>query len=500
MSLPSSDTLQAPEEKREAAIQPPYSLEAEQELLGALLIYNRVYDPVGEFLRPTHFYDPLHGEIYEAISRLIDEGRPATPVTLKPFFEHNERLAPKGGVSYLGKLAGGAASAVNVLGLGYAIYDLALRRGLVNLGQDIYERALAPKLEDPPSLQIEDAEAALYKIAARSKYGEGFESFTTAVKSALEMTRLAQTSSVHLAGVATGLRDLDKKMGGLQPSDLIIIAGRPAMGKTALATNIAFNVARTYNQNHKEGAKVGFFSLEMSTEQLATRILAEQAHIPSHKLRRGNINQEEFQALVGTSKEIDALPLFIDETGGLSLPRLSARARRLKREQDIGLIVVDYLQLMTSDKRRGLENRTQEIGEITQGLKALAKELEIPIIALSQLSRQVEGREDKRPQLSDLRESGSIEQDADVVLFIFREEYYLSRKKPEDGTAENAKWQEQMEQISGKAEIIIGKHRHGPTGIIDLQFHSELTRFSDLAQHTYDDPTPQDDASDNIPY
>jgi replicative DNA helicase len=349
----------------------------------------------------------------------------------------------------------------------------------------------------PPKEQIEEAETRLFSLAETGKYGQGFAAFSAALTTAIEMANNAYQREGGLSGLATSLKALDGKLGGLQPSDLVIIAGRPSMGKTALATNIAFNIARARARSlaarpqlppadpAHDGAVVGFFSLEMSAEQLATRIMSEQAGIPSEKIRRGMIDENEFKRLVEASQEMASLPLFIDQTGGISVAQLAARARRLKRQHGLGLIVVDYLQLLSGSSRRAAEGRVQEVSEITTSLKALAKELNVPILALSQLSRAVENREDKRPQLADLRESGSIEQDADVVMFVFREEYYVERTKPAEGTAEFHDWMAKMQLVSGKAEVIIGKQRHGPVGTVNLQFEANVTRFSDLAHEAY---------------
>jgi replicative DNA helicase len=361
------------------------------------------------------------------------------------------------------------------------------------LGEDMVNTAYDSPVDLDPSAQIEEAEGRLYSLAEQGKYGQGFMGFGTALTHAIEMANNAYQRAGGLSGIATGLRDLDGKMGGLQPSDLIILAGRPSMGKTALVTNIAFNVAKAHRAEQQpdgsikdlDGAVVGFFSLEMSAEQLATRILAEQAEISSEKIRRGMIDEPEFKRLVQASQQMAEIPLFIDQTGGISIAQLAARARKLKRQRGLGLLIVDYLQLLTGSAKRSSEGRVQEVSEITTGLKALAKELAVPIIALSQLSRQVEQREDKRPQLSDLRESGSIEQDADVVMFVFREEYYVERSKPAEGTAEFQTWMEKMQQVSGKAEVIIGKQRHGPVGTVTLAFEGAYTRFSDLARDQY---------------
>jgi replicative DNA helicase len=471
--------------------QPPYNIEAEQALLGAILINNEAMDRVSGFLESTHFYEALHQQIYETAAKLIQAGKQATPVTLRTFFERHEPIDDHLTVpQYLGRLAAGAATIINAYDYGRTIYDLAVRRQLIVIGEDLVNGAYDSPVDYPPDQQIQEAESRLYQLAETGKYGQGFQSFGSALTTAIEMANAAYQRDGHLSGLSTGLLDLDNRMGGLQPSDLIILAGRPSMGKTALATNIAYNVAKHYKSEVQpdgskktvDGGIVGFFSLEMSAEQLATRILSEQAEIGSEKIRRGMITEDDFRKLVGVSQEMSAIPLFIDQTGGISIAQLAARARKLKRQHGLDLLVVDYLQLLTASGKRGSENRVQEITEITTGLKALAKELVVPIIALSQLSRQVEQREDKRPQLSDLRESGSIEQDADVVMFVFREEYYVERQKPSEGTAEFADWQAKMMQVSGKAEVIIGKQRHGPVGTVQLAFESQFTRFGNLAR------------------
>jgi replicative DNA helicase len=475
----------------------PHNLEAEQALLGAILVNNEAHDRVSSFLEPHHFYDPLHQQIYETASKLIASGKQATPITLKTFFETAEPIDAGLTVpQYLGRLAANAATIINARDYGRTIHDLATRRGLILIGEDVVNAAYDSPVDFPPKEQIEEAETRLFSLAETDKYGQGFLNFNTALTHAIEMAGNAYKRDGHLSGIATRFVGLDGKMGGLQPSDLIVLAGRPSMGKTALATNIAFNVARARAESltaksellpddpSHDGAVVGFFSLEMSSEQLATRILSEQAGIPSEKIRRGMINEDEFRELVTVSQRMASIPLYIDQTGGISIAQLAARARRLKRQHGLGLLVVDYLQLMTGMSKRG-DNRVQEVSEITNGLKALAKELNVPIIALSQLSRAVEQRDDKRPQLSDLRESGSIEQDADIVMFVYREEYYLERTKPAEGTIEFQDWQSKMSIISGKAEVIIGKQRHGPIGTVQLQFDGSVTRFSDLAREQY---------------
>ena len=464
----------------------PHNVEAEQALLGAILVNNEAIDRVSTFLKPGHFYDQLHARIYEAASKLILSGKRATPITLKTYFQADPPAGELPVPQYLGRLAANATTIINAEDYGRTVYDLALRRQLIEIGETMVNTAFDSPIDAPPSVQIEEAEQQLFELAETGKYGSGFEPFTSALTDAIDMAANAYRRDGGLSGLATGFTDLDHRMGGLQPSDLIIIAGRPAMGKTALATNIAYHVAKAYrpdrdSDNALDGAVVGFFSLEMSAEQLATRIISEQAYIPSEPIRRGRIDAEEFDRIVEVSQELQHLPLYIDQTGGITVAQLAARARRLKRQRGLGFIVVDYLQLLSGSSKRAAEGRVQEVSEITTGLKALAKELHVPILALSQLSRQVENREDKRPQLADLRESGSIEQDADVVLFVFRQEYYLERSQPRENTEEHSKWQADMEAVIGKADVIIGKQRHGPTGTVTLQFTPEFTRFSNLA-------------------
>jgi replicative DNA helicase len=476
----------------------PHNLEAEQALLGAILVNNEAHDRVSGFLEPHHFFDPLHQQIYETAAKLIATGKQATPITLKTFFANAEPIGSGQTVpQYLGWLATNATTIINVRDYGRTIYDLSVRRGLITIGEDMANAAYDSPVDFPPKEQIEEAETRLFKLAETGKYGQGFSTFHSALAAAIEMANAAYQRDGGLSGVATGLRALDSKLGGLQPSDLIILAGRPSMGKTSLATNVAFNIARARAHSLREkpllkrddpahdGAVVGFFSLEMSSEQLATRIISEQAEIPSEKIRRGLIDETEFKRLVQASEEMASLPLFIDQTGGLSVAQLAARARKLKRQEHLGLVIIDYLQLLTGSARRASEGRVQEVSEITTSLKALAKELAVPIVALSQLSRAVENREDKRPQLADLRESGSIEQDADVVMFVFREEYYIERMKPAEGDPKFAEWLQKAQAAHGKAEVIVGKQRHGPVGTVELQFDGAFTRFSDLAHDAY---------------
>ncbi|HWL06532.1 MAG TPA: replicative DNA helicase [Xanthobacteraceae bacterium] len=468
----------------------PHNIEAEQALLGAILVNNEALYRVSDFLEPEHFFEPVHQKIYDTARALIRVNKLATPITLKSFLPPDVDIAGLTVSQYLARLAAEATTIINAADYGRTVYDLAVRRELIRLGEDMVNVAFDAPVDFQPREQIEDAERRLFELAETGKYGGGFQPFGKAVTTAIDMAANAYQREGRLSGLATGLRDLDHRMGGLQSSDLIIVAGRPGMGKTAFATNIAYNVARAWqgvvqadgHMKTENGGMVGFFSLEMSAEQLATRIIAEQSDIPSSTIRRGGISERDFDKIRDVAIELQNLPFFIDESGGLSIAQLAARARRLKRQRGLDLLVVDYIQLLSGSARRGNENRVQEITEITTSLKALAKELNVPIIALSQLSRQVESRDDKRPQLSDLRESGSIEQDADVVLFVYREEYYLNNKQPREGTEEHLKWQADMANVHGKAEVIIGKQRHGPTGTVYLQFEGSVTRFADLAE------------------
>lgn len=467
----------------------PHNIEAEQALLGAILVNNEAFYRVSDFLEPEHFYEGLHRQIYETAAQLIRVGKVATPITLKTFLPADEQVGEITVSQYLVRLATQATTIINAVDYGRSIYDLAIRRSLIGIGEDLVNVAFDSPVDHAPREQIEDTEKRLYELAEQGRYDGGFHSFTDALKDAIDMASAAYQRDGHLSGIATGLRDLDKQMGGLQSSDLIVLAGRPAMGKTALATNIAFNIAKAYmgetqpdgTTKATNGGIVGFFSLEMSSEQLATRIIAEQSGVSSSEIRRGSIDERQFNDIVIASQEMQSIPFYIDHTGGISISQLTARARRLKRQRGLDMLIIDYLQLLQGSGKRS-DNRVQELTEITTGLKALAKELNVPILALSQLSRQVESRDDKRPQLSDLRESGSIEQDADVVMFVYREEYYLQRMMPKEGTEEFFKWQAEMEEIAGVAEVIVGKQRHGPTGTVRLLFEGEYTRFSNLAQ------------------
>lgn len=467
----------------------PHNIEAEQALLGAILVNNEAFYRVSDFLQPEHFFDPVHQRIFDVASHLIRANKTVTPITLKSFLERDQPIGDLPVPHYLARLAAEATTVINAEDYGRAVYDLAVRRRLIGIGEDLVNTAYDAPVDLPPAAQIESAEQQLFELAETGKYGSGFLGFADALTAAIDMAANAYKRDGHLSGTATGLRDLDDLMGGLQPSDLVILAGRPAMGKTALATNIAFHVAQRYRcetlpdgrNKTLDGGVVGFFSLEMSAEQLATRIVSEQAAVASETIRRGKTTQGEFDRLVDVATRLQSIPLYIDATGGLSVAQMAARARRLKRQKGLDLVVVDYLQLLQGSSRRSHEGRVQEITEITTSLKALAKELNVPVLALSQLSRQVEQREDKRPQLADLRESGSIEQDADVVLFVYREEYYLKNKKPREGTEEFYQWEAEMERAHGLAEVIVGKQRHGPTGSISLTFQAEFTRFENLA-------------------
>ncbi len=467
----------------------PHNLEAEQALIGAILINNDAIIKVQSFLNPEHFINPAHGKIYEAAIRLIEKGMLASPVTLKPYFEKDALLEEVGGSKYLASLAASAISIINAADYGHLIFDLAVRRELINLGEDIVNGAYEHEIDNDFKEQIESAETRLFKLAETGESEGGFKNFAASAASAIEIIEKAKNRDGKLAGVDTGFNSINSHIGGLHQSDLMILAGRPAMGKTALATNIAFNAAKIYARDrslgvsHEEnsGAVVAFFSLEMSADQLASRILAEQAMLSAQDLRQGKMTQEEFNRLARTAQDLENIPLFIDDTAMLTIAALRTRARRLKRQHNLGFVVVDYLQLLrgTSKNGKGPENRVQEVSEITRGLKALAKELEIPVLALSQLSRTIESRDNKRPMLSDLRESGSIEQDADMVTFVYRPEYYHKQKEPDAGTPEHDLWMSEGEVLFGLAEFIIGKQRHGPTGIIQLQFAPEFTRFTD---------------------
>ena len=491
--------LVPPAEGDSAAL--PQNIEAEAALLGALMIDNRLAEDVQLKLRPEHFHEPVHGRIYEAILKLLDRNMVANPVTLKPMFDGDEALKELGGPGYLAQLTGSGAALIGARDFADQIYDLALLRELVSVGRTMVESALDTSESVDPKSQIEAAEVALYKVAEEGGEGGSVKTFGQATRLAVEIAEKALNAGGGLSGVTTGLDSVNAKIGGLHHSDLLILAGRPGMGKTSLATNIAFNAARRFVRDMEDGieesksvgARVAFFSLEMSADQLATRILSEQSGISSEALRMGKIGQADFRNLARAAAELESLPLYIDDTPGLTIAALRTRARRLKRRHGVGLIVVDYLQLLQGSSRGGGDNRVQEISEISRGLKTLAKELHVPVLALSQLSRAVEQREDKRPQLSDLRESGSIEQDADIVLFVYREEYYVASREPKrpmpDDDAkvhdDHAKWAQDMERVFGLSELIVAKQRHGATGKVKMKFDAKITRFSDYQDDAY---------------
>ena len=475
---------------------PPHNYEAEKALLGAILMNNRAFERVNEFLGPEHFADPVNGRVYESVAKLLEQGHQANPVTLKTYLERDELIVQAGGIKYLANLAGSAVTVINAGDYGKLIYDLFLRRELIAMGEDMVNEAFDSQPDESAMDQIAGAEQKLYNLASQNATEGGFQTFGTALKEAINLAEIAHRREGALSGVTTGLTDIDKKLGGLHSSDLLILAGRPSMGKTALATTMAFNAARHYRTTEdpeEKGKVVAFFSLEMSAEQLATRILAERSKINSHGIRTGGLSNDDFARLVVASDELTNLPLFIDDTPAVTVSAIRTRCRRLSRTNrtasgnGLGLIVIDYLQLIAPARGERSENRVQEISAITRGLKALAKDLNVPVLALSQLSRAVEQREDKRPQLSDLRESGTIEQDSDVVMFVFREEYYLERAEPSQKPEETSerfherytKWTERFEQSHNVAEVLVAKQRHGPIGTVKLHFEADYTHFSD---------------------
>ena len=470
----------------------PHNIEAEQALLGAILVNNEAFYRVSDFLNPEHFYEAIHAEIYSVAGEMIRATKRVNPITIKTFLPSEEKIGDITVAQYLARLAAEATTIINAEDYGRSIYDLATRRSLVTVGEDMVNIAYDAPVDMPPQQQIEDAERRLFELAETGRYDGGFHDFGSAINTAIDLASAAYQRDGGLSGIACGLDSIDSRMGGLQASDLIILAGRPAMGKSALATNMAFHIASKFNGDVNadgsaktiDGGVVGFFSLEMSAEQIATRVISEQTEVPSSKIRRGEITETDFEKLSYCAQELQKIPFYIDETGGISIAQLAARARRLKRQRGLDVMIIDYIQLMQGSSRNQ-GNRVQEMTEITTGLKALAKELNVPIIALSQLSRQVENREDKRPQLADLRESGSIEQDADVVLFVYREEYYLERLEPKEGTDDWVKWDANMRDAKGKAEVIIAKQRHGPTGTARLGFQGQYTRFSDVIDDSY---------------
>ena len=453
----------------------PNNIEAEQSVIGSILLNNEIFDEINLLINSKNFYDPMHQKIYMAIEKLIYSGMLANPITLKNYFENekDELNIP----NYLFKITKFSTSSRQAIEYSKLIYDLYVKRELIKISENIIDAAKLNDLDNDGKSIIENFEKSLFDLAEKGSFSSSLVKFDEAMKMTIEMASSAYKNEEGIVGVPTGLTDLDYRLGGLHKSDLLIIAGRPSMGKTALATNIAFNAAKKI-QNDGRKSTIAFFSLEMSSEQLSTRILAEQSRIKSNDIRRGKISEEQFDKFIEISKNISELPLYIDETPAISIAALSNRARRIKRLYGLDMVVVDYIQLMKASNFR--EGRVQEISEITQGLKALAKELSVPVLALSQLSRAVEHRDDKKPQLSDLRESGSIEQDADVVMFVYREGYYLERKEPRPATVEHAEWQAKMNEVSNLAEIIIGKHRHGPTGNVMLEFEAMFTKFKDI--------------------
>ena len=474
----------------------PHNIEAEQALLGALLFDNGAFERLSDQLQPSDFYEPFHARLFAAIADYILKGMLAEPIVLVDRFRNDPAFEELGGLRYLADLVDRAPPAANAAEYGRTIHDLALRRELIRIGGDISIGAASHEDGLTARDQIEAAEQQLYSLAESGGASTGFVALNEALRGAVEMAAEAFGRDGGLAGLSTGLIDLDQKLGGLHPSDLLILAGRPSMGKSALAVNIAFNVARNYawepqpdgSRKTVNGGIVAFFALEMSAEQLGMRLLAEVSGVSGDRLRKGEIDASEFGRVRDAAEEISSAPLYIDDTGGLMISKLAARARRLKRQSGLDLIVVDYLQLITGSGARAAEGRVQEVSQITASLKALAKELSVPVLALAQLSRQVEQREDKRPQLSDLRESGSIEQDADAVMFIYRESYYKSRTEPREGTPEHLTWQEDMDRIRNLAEVIIGKQRHGPIGTVKLHFNEDLTKFGNLAREGRFDP------------
>ena len=469
---------------------PPANIEAEQALLGAILVNKAAFHRVSEFLEAEHFAEAVHGRIFAAIAKLIERGQIANPVTLKNLFDQDGALVEIGGAAYLARIASSVVTIINAEDYGRTIHDLHVRRQLISIGEDVVNDAYSYDLDRAGAQQIEEAERKLFDLATTGASEGGFRPFKEALADAIAMAEMAFKRSVRTSGIATGYIDLDKLLGGLHPSDLVVIAGRPSMGKTAIATNIGFNAARAFptapqpkDAPPQDGARIVFFSLEMSAEQLAMRILAEESGVPSNDIRKGEVSRDDLYRFIEASQRLATVPFSIDDTPALTIAGLRTRARRLKRTQGLDLIIIDYLQLIRGGG--GNDNRVQEISEITRGLKTLAKELQVPVVALSQLSRAVEAREDKRPMLSDLRESGSIEQDADVVMFVFREEYYLSRGEPARRPDESddkyndryERWHKRLEEKTGTAELIVAKQRHGPIGTVTLRFDHATTRF-----------------------
>ena len=461
----------------------PSNLEAEQALLGSILVNNDILDEISTIVRSNIFYDPAHIKINEVIESLNNKGMIANPITLKNYFEKDNMLNEVGGTEYLVKLTRFSGSSKQAIDYAKIIHEMYLRRELVQISNKLSSDTLnANSQEQNAEFIIESTEKSLFDLAERGSFSQSFLKFNQALDQTIEMATLAMKSDQGIVGVPTGLTDLDEKLGGLHKSDLVILAGRPGMGKTALATNIAYHAAQNLS-SREEKSSIAFFSLEMSSEQLSTRILSAQARIKSDDIRRGKVTESEINRYIETSRNIYNLPLYIDETPAITISTLSNRARRIKRLHGLSLIVVDYIQLMRAPNSNRQDNRVQEVSEITQGLKALAKELKVPVLALSQLSRAVESRDDKKPQLSDLRESGSIEQDADVVMFVYREAYYLENKQPKLGSIEHAEWQSKMNDVNGLADIILGKQRHGPTGTVKVEFEGIYTKFKDLSKN-----------------
>ncbi|MDG2481301.1 MAG: replicative DNA helicase [Alphaproteobacteria bacterium] len=486
----------------------PHNEEAEQALLGAMLVNNDVLNRIEDIVEREHFFIPVHGRIYAAVQQIVEKAQIANPITLKAYFDNDEALAEVGGASYLAQLAANAATIINAADYARQIHEHFLRRELIAIGEDMVNDAFEHSVDQAPESQIEEVEKQLFDLAESGNHGSEFRSFRDVAVEALGTMEAAFRKEAGMAGTSTGLRDLDDQLGGLHRSDLVILAARPGMGKTSIVTNIAFDIAKRYRAEVDQsgtasvvdGGVVGIFSLEMSAEQLTTRVLSEASGVPSDLLRRGNINQRDFESIVLASQELSKIPLYIDDTPAISIQALRTRARRLKRQHGLSLVIVDYLQLVRPSGRSNNDNRVQEVSEVTQGLKALAKELDLPVIACSQLSRAVEQREDKRPLLSDLRESGSIEQDADIVMFLYREEYYQSRLQPQtkdDETEDSGKyrerlehWQQKMDAIRGVTEVIVAKHRHGATGIVGLYFDAATTKYTNLETRYSNDDAP----------
>ena len=498
MNKPITPLLVSETQTNEIFKNPPGNVEAEQALIGAIMLNNRAYEAVSDFLKPDHFCDPVHAKVYDSICLLIEQGHQANPITLKSYLEQDPVIQEAGGMNYLTSLANSVITIVNTSEYGRLIYDLHIRRELIDVGHNMVNDAFSVDPDQTAQNQIEISEQKLFDLSATGSIKGGLEQFGTALTAAIDMAEAAHRRDGALAGTTTGLHDLDEKLGGLHQSDLIILAGRPAMGKTALATTIAFNAAKylqKVDSNDEQGKLVAFFSLEMSAEQLATRILSERSRLSSHKIRTGKLGQSDFSELVRASQELHNIPLFIDDTPALTISAMRTRCRRLARKgrndshKGLGLIIVDYLQLLDGSSANRNDGRVQEISAISRGLKALAKELDVPVLALSQLSRAVEQREDKKPQLADLRESGSIEQDADVVMFVYRDEHYLERKEPQRNNFDSEekfqdqyrRWQEDMDRVHNRAELIIGKQRHGPVGTVKLLFEPDFTHFGNLA-------------------